>query len=83
MRILTITFYLFGVVYLFFLYDKSTSEKQPDDWETEHGLDPDDGYDYPGTDLSREGYTNIEVYINSLLQHKDTNKISNLKTGFR
>jgi len=38
----------------------------PDSWEIEHNLDPEDSSDASGTDLSDVGYTNIEVYINSL-----------------
>ena len=42
----------------------------PDAWETKHGLDP----DTPGSnsfDLD-EHYTNIEVYLNSLVHNPDT-----------
>jgi len=38
----------------------------PDTWETDNGLDPNDASDGIGTDLSSAGYTNIEMYINSL-----------------
>ena len=39
----------------------------PDRWETEHGLDPTNPADRNGTNLSKIGYTNVEVYINGLL----------------
>lgn len=37
----------------------------PDDWETQHGLDPNDPADRNGVKGS-PGYTNLEVYLNSL-----------------
>ena len=37
----------------------------PDDWETAHGLDPKKASD--GNLLNEEGYTNLEVYLNSLV----------------
>jgi hypothetical protein len=40
----------------------------PDNWETANGLNPNDGNDSRDTDLSPDGYTNIEVYINSLTE---------------
>ena len=39
----------------------------PNDFETSRGLDPDDPRDGNGTDLSEDGYTNLEVYLNSLV----------------
>ena len=39
----------------------------PDTWETENGLNPDDAADGKATTLSTEGYTNLEVYMNSLV----------------
>ncbi len=38
----------------------------PDVWEEEHGLNPDAPDDAGGTELSEEGYTNIEMYVNEL-----------------
>jgi pectate lyase len=43
------------------------NDGMPNAWETAQGLNPDDSTDVNGTDLSNEGYTNIEVYINSLM----------------
>jgi hypothetical protein len=37
----------------------------PDEWEVEHKLNPRDASDAPRTGAS-SGYTNIELYINSL-----------------
>jgi hypothetical protein len=44
----------------------SDSDDMPDDWETEHGLNHSDNTDASDVDISFEGYTNIEVYLNSL-----------------
>ncbi|MFH1760875.1 MAG: hypothetical protein ABIA63_07215 [bacterium] len=44
----------------------SDNDGMPDSWEDSHGLNKNDSLDYSGTDLSTEGYTNIEVYINEL-----------------
>lgn len=38
----------------------------PDAWEEEHGLNPDAPDDAGGTELSKDGYTNIEMYVNEL-----------------
>src|SRR5699024_4402998 len=38
----------------------------PDDWETEHGLDPEDPDDASELADDGSGYTNLEVYLNSL-----------------
>lgn len=38
-----------------------------DKFETEHGLNPHDPADGNGTNLSKDGYTNLEVYLNSLV----------------
>ena len=38
----------------------------PDDWETEHGLDPEDPDDAAELADDGSGYTNLEVYLNSL-----------------
>jgi len=38
----------------------------PDAWETAHGLDPSDGDDGKKTNLSKSGYTHLEMYLNEL-----------------
>ncbi len=40
----------------------------PDVWESAHGLNPNDASDGAATTLSKEGYTNLEVYLNSLVE---------------
>lgn len=40
----------------------------PDEWEREHGLNPNDIWDGKAYTLSTE-YTNVEIYINSLVEH--------------
>ncbi len=45
----------------------SDRDGMPDIWEKSHNLNPDDASDSKGTDLSTEGYTNIEVYLNELV----------------
>ena len=37
----------------------------PDSWERDHGLNPDDPEDRNG-DRDRDGYTNLEEYLNNL-----------------
>jgi len=44
------------------------SDGMPDDWETENGLDKDDPGDAQLLSLDEE-YPNVEVYINSLVDH--------------
>ncbi len=38
----------------------------PDVWELKNGLNPEDASDGKSTTLSKEGYTNLEVYLNGL-----------------
>ena len=40
----------------------------PDIWETAHNLNPNDATDGKAVTLSDEGYTNLEVYLNSLVE---------------
>lgn len=39
-----------------------------DIWEIAHGLNPQDASDGTSTTLSEEGYTNLEVYLNSMVE---------------
>ncbi len=45
----------------------SDQDGMPDGWERQHGLDPDDAADRNETDLSSVGYTNLEVYLDSIV----------------
>jgi len=40
----------------------------PNEFEVRYGLDPNDPEDRNGTNLSNAGYTNLEVYLNSLMK---------------
>jgi hypothetical protein len=40
----------------------------PDEFEQSKGLKPDDPADGTGTTLSKDGYTNLEVYLNGLVE---------------
>ena len=44
----------------------SDQDGMPDAWETAHGLDPKDAADRNG-DRNNDGYTNLEAYLNSLV----------------
>lgn len=46
-------------------YQDSDGDGMPDDWEKNHGLNPEDSSDASG-DLNGDGYTNIEDFINGL-----------------
>lgn len=45
----------------------SDGDGMPDTWEQAHGLDPADPADGQAQGLDGEGYTNLEVYLNSLV----------------
>ena len=42
----------------------SDHDGMPDSWEKAHGLNPDNPDDRNGHELSRVGYTNLEIYLN-------------------
>jgi hypothetical protein len=42
----------------------------PDEFERLHGLDPHDPADRKGAELSNDGYTNVEVYLNGLVEER-------------
>jgi hypothetical protein len=46
----------------------SDGDGMPDVFESKHDLDPDDPTDGNGTKLSDIGYTNLEVYLNELVE---------------
>lgn len=46
----------------------SDGDGMPDAWERLHGLNPDDSLDGAYFTLSQEGYTNLEYYINGLVE---------------
>lgn len=48
-------------------YKDTDLDGMPDEWETAHGLNPNDPADANG-DMTGDGYTNIEKYINSIGQ---------------
>lgn len=43
----------------------SDGDGMPDDWEIANGLDPNDVSD--GNKIGKDGYTNLEIYLNSLV----------------
>jgi len=45
-------------------YKDSDKDGMPDDWETAHGLNPNDAEDASQESKSGVGYTNIEVFLN-------------------
>jgi len=45
----------------------SDNDGMPDSWEIANKLNPSDSLDAYGTDLSKEGYMNLEMFINSLI----------------
>jgi pectate lyase len=47
----------------------SDDDGMPDAWERRHGLDPHDAAD-GATDRNRDGYTNLEEYLNSIITTK-------------
>ena len=46
----------------------------PDVWEVANGLNPNDASDGKTTTLSKQGYTNLEVYLNSLVEDITNNQ---------
>lgn len=44
----------------------SDHDGMPDEWEEEHGLNPNNADDRNDTELSVDGYTNLEMYLNEI-----------------
>ncbi|HEU5080762.1 MAG TPA: hypothetical protein VFT72_16235 [Opitutaceae bacterium] len=61
-------------------YADSDHDGLPDDWETAHGLNPNDAKDATG-DLNGDGYTNIEDFINGLDPRAPKTDWSDLKNN--
>lgn len=59
----------------------SDGDGMPDKWETTNNLDPYDESDGNQTTLSKEGYTNLEKYINSLVQENTLHQELNAHNG--
>ena len=49
-------------------YKDTDNDGIPDDWEIKHGLNPKDPSD--ASKITASGYSNIEVYLNSLVELK-------------
>jgi len=56
-------------------YKDSDSDGMPDDWETKHALNPKNASD-ASLDRDKDGYTNIEEYLNSVVDIKNVTAIS-------
>ena len=48
----------------------SDHDGMPDEWESLHGLNPNNPEDRNGMQLSMEGYTNLEMYLDELANDK-------------
>jgi hypothetical protein len=47
----------------------SDEDGMPDSWESSHGLDPNNGQDN-SSDSDNDGYTNIEEYLNEIVESR-------------
>ncbi len=52
----------------------SDHDGMPNSWETDNGLNPNDASDRNGTNLSSVGYSNLEVYLNSIVENGGLSK---------
>jgi hypothetical protein len=61
-------------------YKDSDNDGIPDEWETKHGLNPKNAADAT-LDRDKDGYTNIEEYLNSLVNIQSVKPASKNVTG--
>ena len=47
----------------------------PDEWETKHGLNPKNAAD-SSMDRDKDGYTNIEEYLNSVVELQEVKPLT-------
>jgi hypothetical protein len=59
-------------------YKDSDSDGMPDEWEVKHGLNPHNAND-ASLDRDKDGYTNIEEYLNSVVDIKNVTPGQNKK----
>ena len=57
----------------------SDQDGMPDTWEKAHGLNPNSAADRNATNLSADGYTNLEVYLNELAGDNGTTAVQDNK----
>jgi len=56
-------------------YKDSDNDGMPDDWEKKNGLNPDNASDAAQYDKNKSGYTNIEVFLNSVVSVKSVTPV--------
>ena len=56
-------------------YKDSDSDGMPDEWETKHGLNPKNAAD-SSMDRDKDGYTNIEEYLNSVVELQEVKPLT-------
>ncbi len=56
-------------------YKDTDKDGMPDDWETKHGLNPNDPSDAAASKI-KMGYTNIEEYLNSLVRVENVEPVN-------
>jgi hypothetical protein len=59
-------------------YKDSDSDGMPDDWETKQGLNPKNATDAV-MDRNKDGYTNIEEYLNSVVELREVKPLTAAK----
>ncbi|MFI5132666.1 MAG: polysaccharide lyase, partial [Chitinophagales bacterium] len=56
-------------------YKDSDNDGMPDDWEKKNGLNPGNASDAAQYDKNKTGYTNIEVFLNSVVPVKSVTPV--------